>query len=264
MRVLAIGDPHGDLAKIKQIPLSDVDLILLTGDLGNANLMRKMAFQNIQRQKEGLAMKDFSSTQKKKAFMEAYNSSIKVVRYLARFAPVYTIYGNVESSNKETRKYSKEIGLSLPRLTDDLHKIKGVRVINDTLITFRGVRIGGLQYFVDTNWVIDFKPRDYRKRMSEAKKETLHAQKVLRRFGRVDILVHHQPPYGLLDKVTFSGAPAQWKGKHAGSKVILKYIQKSKPLYAFCGHIHEGEGMKQIGPTRIYNLGVAGHTVIEI
>jgi predicted phosphodiesterase len=35
MKMLAIGDPHGDLEKVKRISVEDVDLILLTGDLGN-------------------------------------------------------------------------------------------------------------------------------------------------------------------------------------------------------------------------------------
>lgn len=52
MKILAIGDPHGDLAKIKQIPTKGIDLILLTGDLGSANLMRKMFFEKIERQKK--------------------------------------------------------------------------------------------------------------------------------------------------------------------------------------------------------------------
>ena len=49
MKILAIGDPHGNLDRVKEIPIKGVDLILLTGDLGSANLMRKMAFENIDR-----------------------------------------------------------------------------------------------------------------------------------------------------------------------------------------------------------------------
>ena len=49
MRILAIGDPHGDLSKIKKIPLKGVDLILLTGDLGKADLARKRYFENVER-----------------------------------------------------------------------------------------------------------------------------------------------------------------------------------------------------------------------
>ncbi len=263
MKVLAIGDPHGDLEKVKRIPAKDVDLILLTGDLGSASLMRKMAFENVDRQKQGLEPKEFSPSQKKRAFMEAYTSSMKVVKYLARFAPVYTIYGNVESSNSETRKESKEIGLPLPFLTDDLKDIDGVRIINNRLANVEGIRIGGLQYFVDTNWVQDFKPKKYRERMKKAKKQTDKARNILRGFENVDVLVHHQPPYGFLDKVG-PMAPKHWQGKHAGSKLILDYIKRAQPKYAFCGHIHEGEGMKRIGKTEVYNLGVCGYKLITL
>ncbi len=80
MKILAIGDPHGNLNKIKKIPVKNIDLILLTGDLGSANLMRKMAFENIERKKQGLPEKEYSPTQEKKSFMEAYTSTIKVTK----------------------------------------------------------------------------------------------------------------------------------------------------------------------------------------
>ncbi|MCK5345920.1 MAG: metallophosphoesterase, partial [Candidatus Heimdallarchaeota archaeon] len=87
MRICAIGDPHGSLDKIKEIPLSDIDLILLTGDLGSSDLMRKMAFDNLERKEQGLEEVKYSPTQKKKAFMEAYTSTMRIVKYLQKFAP---------------------------------------------------------------------------------------------------------------------------------------------------------------------------------
>jgi Icc-related predicted phosphoesterase len=41
MKILTIGDPHGDLEKIKKIPIKNIDLILVTGDIGKATLARK-------------------------------------------------------------------------------------------------------------------------------------------------------------------------------------------------------------------------------
>src|SRR3989344_5889013 len=102
MKIIAIGDPHGNLNKIKKIPLKGADIILLTGDLGRADLMRKMAFENIERIKKGFPEIEYSSREKKRAFMEAYRTSLNILKYLAKIAPVYTIYGNVESNNKET------------------------------------------------------------------------------------------------------------------------------------------------------------------
>jgi len=263
MKILAIGDPHGDLKTVKKISLKGIDLILLTGDLGSANIMRKMAFANIERKKQGLPEIKYSSKQEKIAFMEAYDSSMKVVKYLARFAPVFTVYGNVEDSNPETRRASKKIGLKLPFLTNDLNEINGVRVINNRIAIFNGIKVGGLEYFHDVNWVQEFKPSDFKKRMKNAKKSTSKAKRVFRNFKDIDILLCHQPPYGFLDKVTAKFAPKHGKGKHAGSKAILEYIKRQQPKYVLCGHIHEGEGKAKIGNTEVYNLGVCGYTVVE-
>jgi predicted phosphodiesterase len=45
MKIAAIGDPHGNLEKITQIPLEKVDLVLLTGDLGETDILRRQALQ---------------------------------------------------------------------------------------------------------------------------------------------------------------------------------------------------------------------------
>lgn len=264
MKICAIGDPHGNLEEIKKIPLENIDLILLTGDLGSANLMRKMAFENIERKKQGLEEIVYTKKQKKDAFMEAYNSTIKIINYLRKFAPVYTIFGNVESSNKDTKKQSKKIGTELPYLYDKLNSFNNVKVINNKIINFQGIRIGGLEYFVDTNWVKEFKPTNYKKRMNSSKKQTNKAKKILKWFNKIDILISHQPPYKILDKVTAKFAPKDWQGKHAGSKTILDYIKSKSPRYVFCGHIHEGEGKYKLRNTEIYNLGVSGYKIIEI
>ena len=264
MRICAIGDPHGSLDKIKEIPLSDIDLILLTGDLGSSDLMRKMAFDNLERKEQGLEEVKYSPTQKKKAFMEAYTSTMRIVKYLQKFAPVFSIFGNVESSNYDTRKQSRKIGVALPYLSNDLNALSNVRVINNRVANFEGIRIGGLEYFVDTNWVREFKPSDYKEGLAQAKKETDKAKRVLRWFDSLDILVCHQPPYGVLDKVTAKFAPKDWQGKHAGSKAILHYIESKSPKYVFSGHIHEGQGMKKIGETEFYNLGTGDYKIVEL
>jgi Icc-related predicted phosphoesterase len=264
MKICAIGDPHGDLEKIKKIPLKDVDLILLTGDLGKADLARKMSFDNIKRVKEGLKEIKYTGNQRKKASMESYDSTIKIINYLRKFAPVYTIFGNVEINNYKTRLRSKQYKIKLPFLANDLNSLKNVRVINNRLANFEGIKIGGLEYFIDTCWVKEFKPSNFEKNFKIAKKDSEKAKKTLNWFNSLDILLCHQPPYKILDKVTASFAPKHWQGKHAGSKVILEYIKNKNPKYVFCGHIHEAYGNKKIGKTTIYNLGVAEYKIIEV
>jgi len=256
MKIVIIGDPHGDLRRIRKIPIKGADLILLTGDLGDAGLMRRLAFSKNLKKKRGSP----ATAIEIRAFFQAYESTMKLMKYLSHFAPVFTIFGNVESSNAETRKMSKRLKVTLPLLQNDLSKMGNVRVINNVVAHCGKLRIGGLKYFMDDNWAKEFAPT----RLSVARSETRRVIKTLNRFGPVDILLCHQPPYGVLDKVTARFAPPAWRGKHAGSKSILKYIKAKQPKYVFCGHIHEGKGMQRVGKTEVYNLGCGGYKIIEV
>jgi len=77
----------------------------------------------------------------------------------------------------------------------------------------------------------------------------------LAKFADLDplVLVCHAPPYGTaLDQIR--------PGLHAGSRAVREFIEKSQPLYFFCGHIHEAEGVEiRIGRTLARNVGKAGY-----
>jgi len=266
MKILAIGDPHGDLKKIKKIPLKGVDLILITGDLGKADLARKRCFENIMRKKEGLLELEKDARYAKKSWNEIYYSTISILKYLSEYVPVYTLLGNIGMSmiyDSKVKKEEKKYGIKLPSLRQGMNKIKDFYLVRNVVRNFGSLRIGFLESFMDNCWVKEFDEKD-KKRIKSARRETEKAERVLRNFKKVDILVCHQPPYGILDRMTNKNGPKSWYGKHAGSKVILNYIKREQPKYVFCGHIHEGEGMKKIGKTEIYNLGVAGHKIIGI
>ena len=77
----------------------------------------------------------------------------------------------------------------------------------------------------------------------------------LSRFAGLEplVMVCHAPPYGTaLDRVK--------EGVHAGSRAVREFIEAHQPLYLFCGHIHEAEGVEiQIGRTRAVNVGKKGY-----
>jgi Icc-related predicted phosphoesterase len=268
MKILAIGDPHGDIKKIKKIPLKKIDLILMTGDLGKADFARKFHFENIKRKKEGLPELKYTKLETKKVYQEIYNSTLGILKYLSKSTTTYSILGNVGNNmvkDAEVKKDEKKWGIKLPYLGRGIHKLDNFYIVKNVVRNINGLRVGFLEYFVDTNWVQDFKPSDYIKKLNNARKESSKAKRILNNFKNLDILVCHQPPYGYLDKVSSEwGAPKDYWGKHAGSKVILDYIRKHQPKYVFCGHIHEGEGKVKIGKTEVYNLGVAGHKTINL
>ncbi len=66
------------------------------------------------------------------------------------------------------------------------------------------------------------------------------------------ILVCHCPPKGTkLDRA----AP----GQHFGSQSVREFIEKTQPLYFYCGHIHEAAGTSEtIGATPGFNVGKRG------
>jgi len=258
MKLLIVGDPHGKLPK--KLP-RNVDLILITGDLGKADLVRKFYFRNVEREKKGLPEIEKTPAFEKKVWMEIYNSSLSVAKFYSKLAPVYSILGNVgTNTDYEMKKEEKELGIKLPYLHSGLRRIKGFYLVRNGIRNINGLRIGFLEYFIDTCWVKEFKPSDYRKKLRIAKKESDKARKILKWFakGKIDILLCHQPPYGILDKVTAKYAPKHWYGKHAGSKIILDYIKKKQPRFVFCGHVHEGKGQKKVGKTEVINAGVSG------
>ena len=259
MKILAIGDPHGCLNKIKKIPIKDIDLILITGDLAESTFLRKKVFKNIEREKKGLAKIKETEKDEERAHLEIHNSTIKLLNYLAKKAPVFSIRGNIGIPNSlDVQGHYKKYGKKLPNTREKLKSIKDFKLVRNRLRIIDGLRIGFLDYFLDTCWVKEFKPKNNKKAMKRARKETNGAKRVLKKFKKLDILLCHQPPYKILDKVSFKQAPKHWKGKHAGSKVILDYIKKHQPKLVLCGHIHEGKGEAKIGRSRIINLGSCG------
>ena len=85
MKILAIGDPHGDLKKIRKVP-KDVDFYLVTGDLGKADLVRKIYFENIEREKMDLPEREISVRENKKIHDEIHYSTLSVLKYLSEIA----------------------------------------------------------------------------------------------------------------------------------------------------------------------------------
>jgi uncharacterized protein len=67
--------------------------------------------------------------------------------------------------------------------------------------------------------------------------------------------VVHFPPHGTtLDEVG--------RGHHAGSPTLRSWVERVQPLFLFCGHIHEGTGLRdQIGTTQCINVGKQGYAI---
>jgi len=257
MKILVVGDPHGVLPK--KIP-KNVDLILIMGDLPKSDLARKIY---LGRKKEEINLSKKDSLLWKKMHDEISSSSLNVAKSFSSIGPVYSLLGNVgTTTDLKIKIEEKKLGIKLTYIREELEKIKNFHLVRNGVKNIGGLRIGFLDYFLDECWIKEFEG-NYRGRENRGKKETANVKKILERFGNVDILVSHLPPYGVLDKVNSKFVPKYWKGKHAGSKVVLDYIKKKQPRYVFCGHIHEGKGNAKIGKTEICNVGSEGDYILK-
>ena len=67
------------------------------------------------------------------------------------------------------------------------------------------------------------------------------------------IAICHAPPWGtMLDRIT--------NLKHGGSRSVREFLQRERPRYFFCGHIHEAAGAQEmLGETSSMNVGKKGY-----
>ncbi len=80
-------------------------------------------------------------------------------------------------------------------------------------------------------------------------------KKTIKKENKV-ILLTHAPPYGTkLDHLP--------EVNYVGNKSFTRFIKGIKPIYHFCGHLHENQGkIDRIGNTKILNPGPEGKIVI--
>ena len=171
-------------------------------------------------------------------------SQKKIIKKIGSFnLPVLTLKGNMYLSRKTKKIFTKEIN----KYKNIHYKHTGKLNIKDQNFIFFDFLYEKESLRVRNNVV-------FSKMRSNANREK-KLNKLLKE-NKNPILIAHNPPYGVLDQIH--------SGKHVGSKILLKAIKKHQPKYVFCGHIHEGKGMRKIGKTEVHNLGICGYKVIEI
>lgn len=67
---------------------------------------------------------------------------------------------------------------------------------------------------------------------------------------KADIFVTHAPPYN-------TGCDVTESGQHIGSKPVRDFINKNKPKFVICGHVHESRKIDRLGDSIMINTGSA-------
>ncbi|MEK6884576.1 MAG: metallophosphoesterase [Nanoarchaeota archaeon] len=254
MRILALGDFHGDFPKKvnKIVKREKIDLIVSVGDY-LAFTYRNLWFEKCYGKNielwEIIGKKRF-----KKLELENLRTGEKPLRELNKIkVPVITITGNVDRSRYE-QEYDRKgkIDWKWPYqdfFSKSLRKYKNIKCFDYSYVKFRDLIFIG---YPKSSFPGKVKSKNYRKN-----KERL--EKIFSRFKKDNkkiIFVSHNVPYDTkLDKITSKEAHKKVKGKHYGSKLARRIIEKYQPMLAIGGHIHENQGKDKLGETIMVNTG---------
>lgn len=118
---------------------------------------------------------------------------------------------------------------------------KSVHILNGNAIEINGISffgIGGATPVTPfVSWSVDVSEKQAAKMLSACPKNS--------------VLITHSPPYKCLDAIS--------PKRHMGSKSIRTCIERNRPLFAVCGHIHEEWNKKDAVDTiPVFNAGPYG------
>jgi len=235
VKILVIGDPHGKLPKdLKGIVRKNKpDIIIVTGEI--PPVPYNLFYPKYLLKKLKGEYDDTYSNKRYKILLD------KLCSYKL---PVIVFLGNAYVG--DGRDYA--INLIKNYKNTIFIQTGKVKIKNQNFVLFD---------MIWEDWAYKWsKPFSHRKKS----KSRIRLEKFdkLMKNTKDPILVSHAPPYGYLDALNFPGIKKEMKGRHVGSKVVLRMIKKYKPKLVLCGHIHEGKGKVKIGKTKVINAGCRG------
>lgn len=112
---------------------------------------------------------------------------------------------------------------------------KNCHFLQHRSVTIEGIKVLGIPFFLESR--------------ADQVVKTLYEEDV-------DILVTHQPPYGVLDIYEPYG--------HYGNKMIEEVVKATRPRYHLFGHMHENYGHAEVEGIHFYNCALQGRQNLEI
>jgi Icc-related predicted phosphoesterase len=250
MKVCIFGDLHGEP---REVPPAEA--YLLVGDFSEyfdtsepvwKFFVKSLISRSVEEKK-----KMFTSGKMIQALELSIASSIKTLSVFNDLEiPTYYVTGNreffpdflIEHHNLGVRSFSEES-----------NELKNCTCINLERIKLGKKSILGIPYvptgFHSEDWKLPgFE--DYWIQYEE------NIKKNLQKIKPSDIVLAHNPPYGVLD--------THIDGTHLGISFFHDYILKNKPKLFLCGHAHNFYEEKQINGTLVKNLGFRNFDFLEL
>lgn len=263
MKILVIGDFHGKFPKKFEalIKKEKINLVVSLGDYVKF-ILRNEFFKHSYGKDIDL-WEIIGKKKYKEGTIKGENLGIEILKKLNKLKVlVVTVLGNIEYS-----------------LADDVFDVKKPRgkrywrwewerpkIFQNLLKRFVNIRYIDYSYFIFNGFIfIGMRghsiPGKVKSKAFRKHKQKL--DKLFKKFSKENkqgkvIFVSHISPYNTkLDKITSKEAPKKVMGKHYGSKLARRIIDKWQPLLNLSGHFHENQGKDRLGKTILVNPGAA-------
>lgn len=258
MKILAIGDFHGKFPKKFEaiVEKEKIDLVVSVGDFFPF-VYRDLWFKHCYLQEIEL-WKVIGKKKYQQLIIEDLKLGERAIKKLNNIpVPVYMVVGNLDYAkvqdayDSESRKNQWKWG-EQDFFSAIIKKYKNIHRFDYSYLIYKNFVFVGAYGGTFPGRV---KSKNYRKQ-----KKIL--EKLFKKFKKENenkklIFVSHNVPYNTkLDKIG-TEAHAEAKGKHKGSKLIRRIIEKYQPILHIAGHIHESFGKDKIGKTLCINTGAA-------
>lgn len=279
MRILVIGDFHGDLSKSLENKIKKInpDLILSPGDFCGDKTLSKFFFKKIYGKKdESISLKDLLIL---KGLEEiSFRRGVLLIKNLKKLKiPMFSIRGNWDPT-----PFGRDILGDLDE--ENIDRVSVFEKLENSKFSFIDLSLKEFDTFILVGGVSSTSPQRIKKNMveklvkqenitlKEAKKSIAlltrnwnirqklydlnfkRALDIRQKTGKKIIFLTHNCPYNTkLDKVRKGPA----RGNHYGSYQERLIIKRYKPDLVFCGHMHENFGKVKLGKSAVYNVGSA-------
>lgn len=262
MKILAIGDFHGNLPKkiANLVKKEKISLILSTGDFIPFHY-RELWFKHCFGKNKELWEIIGKNKVKLSTLKDIQKGEIVLKKLNNLNTPILTVTGNLDFTKwKDAYRYKirreRWKWIEQDFFTKKISKYKNIKCFDYNAVKFNVFTFIGMPHSTFPGHV---KSNEYMKQ-----RKTL--EKIFKKNKKENIIfISHNVPYNTkLDLISSREAHQKVKYKHYGSKLVRRIIEKYQPILHIGGHIHESRGKDKIKRTICVNPGAVheGHAAI--
>jgi len=260
IKILAIGDFHGNFPVKLRKEVNKADLVLCTGDFGGIKEGYKYLmylFKEFDKGKSWGSVKSEKEFFGKEKYKELIKKDEKVTKEVLKVLnnlnkKVIFIFGNTDDF---FYKYPFDKWEVKKSNLNFIKRLKNLKNITYSKVKHKSISIIGFGGYMDIDEYLKKNKEDL-KRIKKRREKT---KKKL--FGNIKktkgkrIFLFHYTPTGFFDIVKDKKNPRY--GTSAGINFFFQAIKRYKPSLVLCGHMHEYQGKKKLGNTLIVATGSA-------